>query len=329
MLYTILATPFPQRNTKKEVTASERENGEKGSILPVEPEAQLTLTVITAGGRPLNEPVDVFLFNQTLTQPLRAHCPSTPATINGLYASPMGRYRIEVDAPCYDTVSQFVSIPADGDGTLTITMPVDASRVTGIKAPTFDELPPDAQRLLSSSSNVLNFEGKTGADLYNALDDVRRAGFLNLITKANSTRFQNERTVLSYITSLIELRGDRFFANTGRDLRSETTNAMSPPSLFHEVSEALHTPTAGFERDRSFKTFDLYGNLQLSFFKNDKDEYTVDMDIDDAQGFDHVFQVIRNIAGPTNPYNIHEILLATQHLDAGYELLVPESTATA
>src|ERR1039457_5990829 len=329
MLYTKLATPFPQRNTQK--GPHERgDNGEKGTIVPVEPEAQLTLTVITAGSRPLNEPVDVFLFNQTITHNPRARCETTLRTIKGLYAFPNGRYRIEVDAPCYHTGSQFASIPPDGHGTLTITLPVDATRVVGIKAPPFQELSPDAQRLLIDSNNVLNFEGKNGTDLYDALDDVRRAGFLNLTTKATNTRFQNEHTVLSYINELIELRGDRFFAKTTRDLRSETTNAMSAHE-FHEVDESLHDPPAGFVRDRSFRTMDHYGNLQLSFFKNAADEYTVDMDIDDAQGFEHVFQVLHNtLTGlPTHPYNIHEILIATQHLDAGYEFILPEATAMA
>lgn len=294
----------------------------------MEPESRLLLTVITVHDRPVTEPVDVFLSNQTLTQNLRARAQSTPATIKGLSAFPNSAYRIEVSAPCYQTVSQFVNIPPDGAGSLKVTLPVDARRVERITAPEYDNLLiPDARQLLANSSNVLNFETKNGAVLYNALDDVRRAGFLNLTSKANNTRFQNGRTVLSYITELLELRGDRFFAKTARDLRSETTNAMSAHE-FHEVNEALHDPTPGYERDRSFKTMDHYGNLQLSFFKNAAGDYSVDMDIDDAQGFEHIFQVVRNIAGPTNPYDIHEILLASQHLDPGYDLVLPEATAT-
>ncbi len=158
---------------------------------------------------------------------------------------------------------------------------------------------------------------------------MRRAGFLNLTAKATNTRFPNGRTVLSYINELLELRGDRFFAKTARDLRSETTNAMIAHE-FHEVSEALHDPPTGYARDRSFKSMDHYGNLQLSFFNNATGEYAVDMDIDDAQGFAHVFQVVRNaFTGPTHPYNIHEILIATQHLDAGYDFVLHEAAATA
>jgi hypothetical protein len=321
MLYTIVATPFSQRNTQVPGGAA------KGICRNMENEAHLLLTVVTVRGVPVKEPVDVFLANQTLTQNLRARAQSTPATIKGLSTFP-STYRIEVSAPCYQTVSQFINIPPNGAGTVTITLPVDASRIQHITAPSYDNLIPDARQLLADSTNVLTFEKKAGAELYTALDDVRRAGFLNLTAKANNTRFQNGRTVLSYITELLELRGDRFFAKTTPDLRSETTNAMSAQE-FHEVSEALHDPTPGYVRDRSFKTMDHYGNLQLSFFKNTNGEYTVDMDIDDAQGFEHIFQVVRNITGPTNPYNIHEILLAAQHLDAGYDFILPEVIATA
>jgi hypothetical protein len=44
------------------------------------------------------------------------------------------------------------------------------------------------------------------------------------------------------------------------------------------------------------------------------------MDIDDAQGFEHIFQVAHNgiTHQPTHPYNIHEILVEFQELDPGY-----------
>jgi hypothetical protein len=46
-------------------------------------------------------------------------------------------------------------------------------------------------------------------------------------------------------------------------------------------------------------------------------ECLADIDIDEAGGLEHVFQVVRNkVSGkPTRPYNIHEILLGHQHLD--------------
>jgi len=41
---------------------------------------------------------------------------------------------------------------------------------------------------------------------------------------------------------------------------------------------------------------------------------------DDAGGLGHIFQVLKNhfTGQPTHPYNIHEILMAHQHLDAAY-----------
>jgi hypothetical protein len=292
----------------------------------MEPEAQLKLLVVTARGNPVSEPVEIYLANRTITHNPRLRAPSTPVIINGLYAFPNGTYQIEVSAPCYHSAKQFLNIPANGHAEATIMLPTDARRVQGIKAPTYENLDEDSQKLLVNSNNVLNYEGKNGLDLYNALDDIRRAGFLNLTAKAKSTRLDS-RTVLSYLSELLELRGDRFFAKTARDLRSAVTRAMSAHE-FHEVNEALHNPPTGYERDRSFKTMDHYGNLQLSFFKGAAGEYTVDMDIDDAQGFEHIFQVLENtISGqPTHPYNIHEILLAAQHLDAGYDLVLPEAT---
>ena len=65
------------------------------------------------------------------------------------------------------------------------------------------------------------------------------------------------------------------------------------------------------------------GNLQLSFF-SDGTDWLCDMDIDDAQGIEHIFQVVGNAVtgSPTNPYDIHEILVAFQKLDPGYSLEV-------
>ena len=54
------------------------------------------------------------------------------------------------------------------------------------------------------------------------------------------------------------------------------------------------------------------------------DDCVADIDIDDASGLEHVFQVVRNkLSGkPTHPYNIHEILVAHQKIDPGYTFVV-------
>ena len=292
------------------------------------PNGQVQLKVLDVNGTPIGEPVDVFMRNQTLSDApaLRGLDVSTPKILTDLNVFPNGNYRMEVDALSYHTVSRFVSIPPNGSGAVTITLPVNPKKVLRVDFPAFGELTDDARTLLDRSSKVLNFGGLKGEALYDALDDLRKAGFQNLVAKANRTRFATQQdtphSVLSFIEELYELRGDRFFAFVPQELRSQTIHSVHN-DLFHEFSEALHTPPPGFTRDRSFKTLDHFGNLQLSFFSSPGGRAALDMDIDDAQGFDHVFQVVGNLfGGPTHPYNIHELLIATQELDPGYRLVL-------
>jgi hypothetical protein len=177
-------------------------------------------------------------------------------------------------------------------------------------------------KLLESSERVLSFDGKKGKALYDDLDDIRKAGLLNIGAKAGRTSLTNRRTVLSYIDELQEIRGDRFFVRVTKELREETKNSVAT-GLFHPVDGSLHRPPSGFSSAGSFKTSDHYGNLQLTFFTNN-DNWVADVDIDDAAGIEHVFQVLRNkFSGqPTHPYNIHEILVGYQKIDPGYKFVV-------
>jgi len=301
------------------------------------PNGKLVLSVVDVYGRPITEKVDILLQNQTLSDApsLREFDVSQKRELTGLNVFPHGRYRLEIDALSYHAVSRFVSIPPGGSQEVTITLPVNPKKVVRAEFPEYGSsvIPDDARALLERSPKVLNFQGLTGEALYEALDDVRRAGFLNLVAKANRTVFPVQegkpRSVLSYIQELLELRGDRFLAMIPADLRSQTINSRHS-ELFHEVTELLHTPPSGFSPARSFKTQDDYGNLQLSFFSGAGGQFALDMDIDDAQGFDHIFQVVGNLfGGPTHPYNIHEILIARQELDPGYRLVLHEAAAGA
>jgi hypothetical protein len=295
------------------------------------PDGKLNLRVVDVYGAPIADKVDVALKNQTLSDAptFRDLDVSRPRQLAGLNIFPNGRYRLEVDALAYHPVSRFIEIPPGGTGDVTITLPVNPKKVLRVEFPGYATILPEARTLLERSMKVLNFQGVSGEVLYDNLDDIRKAGFLNLVAKARRTAFPSAqgapRTVLSFIQELTELRGDRFFASIPADLRSETINSVAT-ELFHEVSELLHTPPAGFVPARSFKTLDLYGNLQLSFFSGPDGAFSLDMDIDDAQGFDHTFQVVGNLfGGPTHPYNIHEILVASQELDPGYRLVVREA----
>jgi hypothetical protein len=245
-----------------------------------------------------------------------------------LYQNPQGLYRIEVDAPSYLAVSQFVNIGSAGPTTLPLTLPVNKDRVVSVTFPNYAALAEDARRVLEASPNVLGYQNTSGNALYEAFDDIRRAGLLNLITKAAHTRLVNDRPVLSYIDRITEQRGDRLFARVAPDFHSEVQHSVND-ELFHPVEDTLHVPPLGFRAVDSYKTWDHYGNLQLTF-ASDGTNWSLDMDIDDAQGLEHIFQVVHNTATgqPTHPYNIHEILVEYQELDPGYRFDLG-TTATA
>lgn len=286
-------------------------------------EVKLRLKLTDVYGDPIKEKIDIILRHQVLSEIVKASA-SGAAVIDivGLRGTPQGLYRIEIDPPSYQYVSQFVNMKASGITSLDITFPIDPSKVKKVNFPAYSKLPEDLKKLLESSENVLSFEGKKGKNLYDDLDDIRKAGLLNIAAKTGHTPLTGGGTVLPLIQELKEIRGDRFFAVVPKELREETKNSVME-GLFHPAPSNLHHPPPGFTDAGSFKTEDHYGNLQLTFFMKDND-CVADIDIDDAAGLEHVYQILRNkLSGqPTHPYNIHEILVGYQHLDPGYTFQV-------
>ena len=285
----------------------------------------LRLEVLDVYGKPIAEKIDIILRHRVLSQFKRVSGNGAKKIdVPGLFGDPQGAYQLDVDAPSYQFVRQFINMKSSGITPLTVTLPIDPDKVKGVNFPPFSNLDPTAKKLLNQSSNVISFEGMTGKALYDALDSdpIRKAGMLNIFAKTRATGFGNDRNVLSHVQELTEVRGDRFFAVVSKELRSETKNSIGK-GLFHEADQSLHKPLPGFLSQGSFKTADRYGNLQLSFSAKDE-EWRSDVDIDDAGGLEHVFQVLRNkLSGkPTHPYNIHEILVSFQKLDPGYTFTV-------
>jgi hypothetical protein len=281
--------------------------------------------VDVSGNRP-DDRVDVFLKHTVLsrTEQKRDHRTKGRLKISDLESTPDGQYQVLVFPLRHRPVSRFIRIVENKTVQQTVVLPVDPDRVSRAEFPPFESLAEDLKLVLQNSS-IEGHEDKPGAELYQqALDDPQKAGLLNLYAKMNATRFLNNRSVFSYVTSLTRIRGDRFFARVQRDLRDEVKNSQAS-RLFHEVSATLHTPPPTFSLIDSFKTKESYGNLQLTFFNNPATlDFMIDADIDDAQGIGHVFQVLSHFltGGQTHPYDIHEILLYHQKLDPGYQLVV-------
>lgn len=298
---------------------------------------KLKLQPVDVYGKRLREKEDVFLRHTRRSQSLVFKSHDASKNITGLFTSVEGPYQVSVDPPSYHRVTFFQNIRTSGVTEVPVTFPVDASKVVGVNFPKYATLSKELRTVLSNSSNVFGFEHKTGPELYDAIavDDIKLAGVLNIACKTLATVFAGGANVLSLVKELRIVRGDRFFAFVDRGLREETVNSVNS-GLFHKASGSLHKlppefedfeptdpnpspPDPGFEPADSFKTNDRYGNLQLTFFRRGN-EFVADIDIDDAAGIEHVFQVLRNhfTGKPTHPYNIHEILVAHQQLDPRY-----------
>jgi len=275
----------------------------------------LRLRLVDVNGKLLSEPADVMLRRQSTG--VMSKVRSQPGKMLKITDLAADVYAVQADPPSYRAAGAFAMV-GSGITNLTMTFPVDPAKVTRVIAPAFAALGADLRRVLADTQNLLGFAGVTGSDLYRDIDDIRKAGLLNIMAKASVTVLSNGRTVASYVEKLLELRGDRFHAVVPQELREETKNSAQA-GLFFAVPEGMHHPPAGFEHAGSWKTFDHYGNLQLTFFSKST-EWVADIDIDDAGGLAHVFQVLRNelTNQPTHPYNIHEILIAHQMLDPGY-----------
>jgi hypothetical protein len=243
--------------------------------------------------------------------------------LGGIECDPLMRYQVTVWPSDY-RVSQFI-VPVTAGKTNTrqpLYLPVDPSKVTDIEAPAFEKLDAGVQRVLEQSEISDVFPGQTGKALYDALDPVRKACLLNITTKASNTRLLSGQTCLDLLSGILRLRGDRFFARTVAALREEVQNARD---IFREVSELLHHPPDGYTAAGSFKTNDKHGNLQVSFFRKGTtgDDYLVDVDIDEAAGIEHGFEVVGNALADhtTSPYDIRDILIKKQSLDPGYSFV--------
>ena len=282
---------------------------------------RLELEFLDVHGMRLTEPVDILLRHRVLHEQRRAVSvdASRPAAITDLRTEPQGLYILEITSRSYQPVTRFVTIPASGVKREIVTLPIRAERARGV-FPTYEELDERVQGVLERSREVRGHEGLTGPVLYAALSDEAKAGLLNIAKKSLAAEFRNGADLLPHVT-LLDIVGDRCFVDVPRALMEQMPELVDG-DFFRSVNGALHEAPSGFVPAGSFKTLDAFGNLQITFFQNGT-QCRADVDIDDAAGLGHVFQVMRNhlTGDPTHPFNIHQILMAHQHLDPGYRLL--------
>jgi hypothetical protein len=202
----------------------------------------------------------------------------------------------------------------------------DPKRVGSITAARFADLPANFQRgleravMIELAAEDRDLVGLTGAALYDAMGAMRKASLLNLVAKG---RHGSADRIASFVRAPAILRQDRCFAEVDPALHARLSRSDS----YKSAPAALHMPPPGFELMNSFKSRDAHANLQVTFMRKiGSDVVWGDIDIDEASGFEHGFEVIRNaiVDGRTNPYLVRELLLlsiADQPIDPGYELV--------
>ncbi|HEY6972147.1 MAG TPA: hypothetical protein VJA94_23245 [Candidatus Angelobacter sp.] len=291
-------------------------------------------------GLPLDDQtvtVDVFSLDNTIHfQAVVPVTNDTDATIN-LEDCPLGTYRFQLSPTNYQVIQFFLNLPPGGTFVRDkpCVFPVDPDQVIDIGAPPFGNLPAELQDFLNAADiqkdGGIVPDGSapplTGDDLYSALPPKLKAALLNLFLKSSNTTLPDGSTCFSHLHILREQDQDRLFATADAALLQGAINSKK----LHSVDFSLHKEILEYKLFSSFKTFDSQGNLQLTFSqKNNGNDLLVDMDIDEAQGIAHVFEVIHNVfAGLTNPYNVREILMAAQGLRPLYSFVFPQrKTAT-
>lgn len=256
--------------------------------------SHLQITAVDTEGRRVHGPITALL-TPAQGSARRASGPN-PLAIAGLATGPSIPFRCQVSAPGYCTVGRLVNVGANVQ-LETFVLPVDADKVVGTIFPGHVSLPRDVQTLVSP-------------ERYEAISDEERAGLLNITTKLRA------EGLLSSVSGVYIPKRDRIIAWVSPML----WETVSTSPKFKEVSGSLHQAPEGWFSAKSFKTGEPAGNLQVTFFRRGV-EWMADIDIDDAGGFAHTFQVVRNAVTreTTHPYNIHEIL-RMQGLDPGYSL---------
>lgn len=286
---------------------------------------KFVFTFVDLYGEKPKETVSVSVKHTVLTNFANApkHDASKRLTLDNLDSSNGGRYQVQVFPVRYRPEGLFLRIKGGEMLKHIFTLVPDPDKVVRVEFPPYADLGTDLKHVLESS-DVEGNASQQGEALYQALDDIRKAGLLNLYAKMKATRFGNERDSFSYVASLRRVRGERFFADVDKALRDEVKNSQHI-RLFEEVPGGLHHPPPGYLLDDSFKTFDAAGNLQLTFFrKQDALEFIIDADIDRSRGLEHAFDVISHTITnkDTHPYDVHAILLKDQKIDTGYRLIV-------
>jgi hypothetical protein len=229
-------------------------------------------------------------------------------------------YEVRASTPNHRKYAFFQLIQEDRDNTASddVEFWVKPGDVKGIQAPAIADLPSAVQAMLAQATMIVakpedkDLVGLSGNALYQQMGPLRKACLLNIVKKASDTA--TAANCLPSFRDLLILRQDRLFARVAPGLREELRAAP----MFKSAPGALHEPPPGFSPPiESFKSKDAHANLQVTFMTElATGGLAADIDIDEASGIEHGFEVIRNAAFKkrTNPYLIREFMNAADQV---------------
>jgi hypothetical protein len=237
--------------------------------------------------------------------------PGEALPLQGVPASPFGKWQVDITIKRFRFKSVFVDVSSNDTTTVAETFFIKPSEATPVFPSTEEISNLERWRPLASVFDPAQ---------YNGLEAQQKAGLLNLFAKMSDP---STPEVFSDVLQVFKVKPARIYARV-RPALLEKVLGLS--QRFHEQPDggSLHTFLDDWVRlgeHASFKTPDKMGNLQLTFATNPHEEFAVDADLDDHQGLQHAFDVIKHkFSGDTNPYDIHEVLVKFQGIDPGYRL---------
>lgn len=240
---------------------------------------------------------------------MEAHFDSGPATnftVSNLECrpGPGTLYQVSIESRNYRTYSFFQMIKEGATAKASdnqIRLAVRPWRVKNIHVPV---LHPDLLAILPAS------------DSFDSIELLQKACLMNVFAKGRDASCS---AAFQFVRKMILLDQDRIFCVVDPALDA----FLTADPHFKSAPATLHKPLPGYERGMSFKSRDAHANIQFTLMRETATgRVAADIDIDEASGIEHGFEVIRNYVtkGKTNPFQIHQLLLLTE-LDPGYQLL--------
>jgi hypothetical protein len=248
-----------------------------------------------------------------------------PITLKDLPAFPTGNYQVVITPTKYRFKQFFYNVQAGKSNGLLQDFFVDPDHAQP-RLIDFGDIPAK-----SYATDLLRILGNSNIDqaAWSSLDKRNRATILNLSAKMSREGITDGTKLIKLVNSIdrtwLDVKHrERIYARVDANLYQAL---LDYPAVYDPVNGGMHHFPPGYEPvddPNSFKTLhDDAGNIQLTFARSADGDWLADIDLDDHKGLEHVMDVLKHkFSGKdTDPYDIHEILMYFQGLDAEYRLL--------